>query len=91
MLLGPVANTSLAHGHPLEVRHYGRADGYCELYEDDGTTFAFETGAYRIRNLRFQGGKGSESIGKEGPALFGSVERWVQMGGQAAYGEPASI
>lgn len=79
MLSGPVANTGLAEGHPLEVRHYGTADGACELHEDDGATFAFEGGAWRIRSLRFSGGKGSESIAKDEPALFGPVERWVRM------------
>jgi alpha-glucosidase (family GH31 glycosyl hydrolase) len=28
----------------LEVRHYGEADGRFELYDDDGTTFAYERG-----------------------------------------------
>ena len=29
---------------PLEVRHYGRASGRFDLYDDDGTTFGFERG-----------------------------------------------
>jgi alpha-glucosidase (family GH31 glycosyl hydrolase) len=29
----------------LEVRHYGHADGRFELYDDDGTTFAYERGS----------------------------------------------
>jgi alpha-glucosidase (family GH31 glycosyl hydrolase) len=30
----------------LEVRHYGTAPGTFALYDDDGTTFAYERGAY---------------------------------------------
>ena len=30
----------------LEVRHYGNADGRFELYDDDGTTFGYERGAF---------------------------------------------
>lgn len=36
---------------PLEVRHYGTAPGRFELFDDDGETFAYETGAYRWRTL----------------------------------------
>jgi alpha-glucosidase (family GH31 glycosyl hydrolase) len=31
---------------PLEVRHYGTAEGKCSLYDDDGTSFDFERGYY---------------------------------------------
>jgi alpha-glucosidase (family GH31 glycosyl hydrolase) len=30
----------------LEVRHYGESDGRFELYDDDGTTFAYERGEF---------------------------------------------
>ena len=30
----------------LELRHYGTAPGTFDLYDDDGTTFAYERGAY---------------------------------------------
>ena len=30
----------------LEIRHYGTAEGRFDLYDDDGTTFAFEKGEY---------------------------------------------
>jgi alpha-D-xyloside xylohydrolase len=36
---------------PLEVRHYGKADGSFLLYDDDGQTFDFERGAYTWRKL----------------------------------------
>ena len=31
---------------PLEVRHYGREPGRLRLYDDDGETFAYESGEY---------------------------------------------
>ncbi len=46
--LAPVAANSkaLGEGYPLEVRHYGDAPGTMMLYDDDGTTFDYEKGAY---------------------------------------------
>jgi alpha-D-xyloside xylohydrolase len=35
----------------LEVRHYGEAEGSFALYDDDGTTFAYERGAYSWTTL----------------------------------------
>lgn len=35
----------------LEVRHYGTAPGSLALYDDDGTTFAYERGAYSWTTL----------------------------------------
>jgi alpha-D-xyloside xylohydrolase len=43
----PLANDSAG----LEVRHYGEAAGRFELYDDDGTTFAFERGAFSWTTL----------------------------------------
>lgn len=77
MLTKAVPNSGGAFGHPLEARHYGRRDGAFELYEDDGTSYDHERGAFRERVLVFAGGKGSESIRGGGPAMFGPVERWV--------------
>jgi hypothetical protein len=51
MLKEPVANTSRAYGQALEVRHYGRAPGSFDLFEDDGRTFDYERGRYRMRRL----------------------------------------
>ena len=51
LLKDPVANTERAYGKPLEVRHYGRTSGTFDLYEDDGKTFDYEKGKYRIRRL----------------------------------------
>ena len=77
MLSKAVVNSREAFGHPLEVRHYGRKPGVFELYEDDGTSYDHERGAYRLRGLGFAEGKGTETVRGEGPALFGPIERWV--------------
>ena len=77
MLAKAVANSREAFGHALEVRHYGRRDGAFELYEDDGTTYDHERGSYRLRTLAFAGGKGTETLQGQGPAMFGPVARWV--------------
>jgi len=52
MLKEPVANTTRAYGQALEVRHYGSAPGAFDLFEDDGKTFDYERGVYRLRRLR---------------------------------------
>jgi len=36
---------------PLEVRVYGDADGEFSVYDDDGTTYDFENGAYTLKKL----------------------------------------
>ena len=36
----------LQNGTPLEIRHYGTAEGTTYIYDDDGSTFAYETGAH---------------------------------------------
>lgn len=79
MLTKPVANTREAFGHPLEVRHYGRKDGACELYEDDGLSFAHTRGSHSRREFKFASGRGIETTSPAGPVLFGHVERWVSM------------
>ena len=77
MLSKAIVNSREAFGHPLEVRHYGVKPGVFELYEDDGTSYDHERGAYRLRGLGFAAGKGTETVRGEGPALFGAIERWV--------------
>jgi len=51
MLKEPVTHTGRAYGQPLEVRHYGNVPGTFDLFEDDGKTFEYERGGYRIRRL----------------------------------------
>jgi alpha-D-xyloside xylohydrolase len=80
MLKDAVTNTSRAYGQPIEIRHYGKAPGSFDLYEDDGKTFDYERGGYRVRRLRVHAGEGggfalSELIVKDGAApMFGAAE-----------------
>lgn len=36
----------------LEIRHYGKADGFYRLYDDDGETYDYERGEYTWRDIR---------------------------------------
>lgn len=36
----------------LEIRHYGKKDGYYRLYDDDGETFDYEKGEYSWREIK---------------------------------------
>jgi alpha-D-xyloside xylohydrolase len=80
LLAKTVNNSREAYGMPLEVRHYGKASGSFELYEDDGLSFDHENEVFGIRTLAFENGQGTETITKKGPNLFGEVASWVQMG-----------
>ena len=51
----------------LEIRHYGKANGYYRLYDDDGETFDYEKGVYSWRDIRIErqkNGKLKGSISK---------------------------
>jgi len=80
MLKEPVTNTGRAYGQALEVRHYGSAPGSFDLFEDDGKTFDYERGRYRIRRLRVEAGEGGrlslrETMVKDAAApMFGRSE-----------------
>jgi alpha-glucosidase (family GH31 glycosyl hydrolase) len=79
MLKDAVANTERAYGGALEIRHYGRAAGTFDLYEDDGKTFDYEKGEYRIRRLTVSpDAKGAASLREnvtrdEAKAMFGAA------------------
>ncbi len=81
MLSKAVKNSKEAYGHELEVRHYGAKAGVFRLYEDDGKTFDYEKGHYRIRQLRVdEHGKLSvKIITDNAPALFGEVKGVKEM------------
>jgi alpha-D-xyloside xylohydrolase len=81
MLSKAVKNSKEACGHQLEVRHYGSKAGVFRLYEDDGKTFDYEKGRYRIRQLRVDAhGKLSvKIITDNAPALFGEVKGVKEM------------
>lgn len=74
MLSKEVLNTQEILGCDLEVRHYGTADGSFALYEDDGKSFDYERGSYRIRTLAVNADGLTETLSKENSAaLFGAV------------------
>ena len=84
MLAENIVNTREAYGMPLEVRHYGTTGGTFNLYEDDGKTFDYEKGAFRIRSLsiskKANGFQGLETVSRDkAPALFGPVAKWTYM------------
>lgn len=41
----------------LNIRHYGKADGFYRLYDDDGETFNYEKGDYSWREIKVLRGK----------------------------------
>lgn len=81
MLAEPVINTDQAYGKPLIVRHYGNIGGSFDLYEDDGKTFGYENGKFRIRQLRMDAqGNGTEPItGNEASIMFGNIKNYRRM------------
>ena len=82
MLSETVENTKDAYGKDLEVRIYGKADGEFSLYEDDGKTFNYEKGEFRVRKLTMSQ---SSKTGKEeviidkAPKMFGNITKWNFM------------
>ncbi|MBT3380791.1 MAG: DUF5110 domain-containing protein [Lentisphaerae bacterium] len=74
MLSRDVLNAKEASGCDLEIRHYGSADGTFELYEDDGNTFGYEQGNYRIRTLSVTAeGLTEDILTDAAPPMFGSA------------------
>ena len=74
MLKQDVMNTEEVIGHDLEVRHYGVDDGTFQLYEDDGKSFDYQKGVYRVRTLSFTNQRLTETISKDdADSMFGSV------------------
>jgi alpha-D-xyloside xylohydrolase len=63
----------------LEVRHYGTTPGAFDLFEDDGKTFEYERGGYRIRRLSVEPGEDGrlslkETVVKDAAApMFGGA------------------
>ena len=49
----------------LELRHYGSAPGTFELYDDDGTTFGYERGAFSWTPLTVARAAGGALAGAE--------------------------
>ena len=80
MLTKAVSSTEDAYGHPLTVQVYGNCDGRFDLYEDDGKSFDYEKGEYRIRRITLvQDQSGAPKVREtlvrnNGPAMFGPVQ-----------------
>jgi alpha-D-xyloside xylohydrolase len=74
MLKKPVNQTKDMQGAALEIRHYGKKPGTCLLYEDDGKSYNFEKGDYRLRKFSFQDGKLTSKMLKDGKAFYGDVK-----------------
>jgi alpha-glucosidase (family GH31 glycosyl hydrolase) len=75
MLAEVINNTEDAYGKNLEVRIYGRTDSSYDLYEDDGKSFAYSKGKFRIRRLVVKNGKLTEIIVRNNaPAMFGKAK-----------------
>lgn len=49
---------------PLEVRHYGTAEGKFMLYDDDGTTFNYEKGKYSWTELNVKKARNGKLSGE---------------------------
>lgn len=79
--------SKLRDGLPLEIRHYGTAEGSGRIYDDDGSSFAYEAGAFtwlEIRAVRQADGtlKGvTGGLPKSTPWSYGTIT-WKWMSGQ---------
>jgi len=74
MLKHPVNRTRDVKGATLEIRHYGKADRTCQLYEDDGVSFNYEKGHYCLREFSIKNGKLSERLLNESKQrIYGEI------------------
>ncbi|MDM8161537.1 glycoside hydrolase family 31 protein [Labilibaculum sp. K2S] len=70
---GVVQYSGQKTSEPLEIRIYPGADGYFELYEDEGDNYNYEEGTYSIITFRWDNEKMKLTIGaREGryPGMF---------------------
>lgn len=80
MLKQAVTRTAQAYGQALDVRYYGSGGGRFDLHEDDGRTFDYERGRYRVRRLTVVHADGREPrleevlVKNDAPAMFGRAE-----------------
>lgn len=56
---------------PLEIRHYGAAEGSFDLYDDDGETFDYEKGKYTWTRLKVEKIGEGELRGEAAPPANG--------------------
>lgn len=63
--LGPsVQSTSQSRNSPWEIRVYGGADGAFTVYEDDGTSYNYEKGAYSTYPITWKNSSSTLEIGQ---------------------------
>ena len=68
MLADPLPQVPDSGERPaLEVRHYGELPGEFLLYDDDGTSFAFESGQFGWTPLRIELAADGSARGTVGP------------------------
>ncbi len=85
MLSESVNQAKMAIGHPLEVRWYGSRAGTGELYEDDGSSFDYEQGAYQKRRFSVKMDENGEVgfttvvVGSSDVQMFGPVKEFKIM------------
>lgn len=77
LLTEAVSRTRETRGMSLELRVYGpRKVAEVTLYEDDGLSFGYLEGAFRLRTIAIDArGDVSEAVACTGTALFGAVKR----------------
>ena len=64
---------------PLEVRHYGEADGKFQLYDDDGNSYDYEKGKYTLKEFRYENHRGKvKSLKENGAWSYGKIT-WKKM------------
>lgn len=87
LLAKSVKNTDEAYQAPLELRYYGKKDNVATLYEDDGKSFDYEKGKYRVREFAVSTNKETgkpelkeKMLKDDAPALYGKVEQFRVMG-----------
>lgn len=73
MLKQSVNRTKQMKGASLEIRHYGKKEGTCFLYEDDGETFDFEKGIYHLRKISIRDGQLQLEDIQAGKAFYGEI------------------
>jgi alpha-glucosidase (family GH31 glycosyl hydrolase) len=76
--------SQLRDGIPLEIRHYGAAEGTTHIYDDDGSSFAYEAGentSLEVRAIRQADGtlRGTMSEPpKKTPWSYGTISwKWM--------------
>ena len=74
----------LGAGLPLEIRHYGTAEGRSVVYDDDGTSYAYENGTRTWREIKATRQSDGTFIGTTGdvttstPWSYGTITwRWM--------------